>query len=124
MPVLQAEMRKFGVERVFEEIEMPLMPVLARMERNGVCLDTAALAEAGEHFKSRLHDIEAEVYALAGHPFNITSPRQVGEVLFEELRIVDKARKTKTGQYSTGEEVLESLRHRHPIVEKSSTTAA
>ncbi|MGN1354825.1 MAG: DNA polymerase I [Alloprevotella sp.] len=118
MPVLQAEMRKFGVERVFEEIEMPLMPVLARMERNGVCLDTAALAEAGEHFKSRLHDIEAEVYALAGHPFNITSPRQVGEVLFEELRIVDKARKTKTGQYSTGEEVLESLRHRHPIVEK------
>ena len=118
MPVLQAEMRKFGVERVFEEIEMPLMPVLARMERNGVCLDTAALAEAGEHFKSRLHAIEAEVYALAGHPFNITSPRQVGEVLFEELRIVDKARKTKTGQYSTGEEVLESLRHRHPIVEK------
>lgn len=107
-----------GLTRVFEQIEMPLMPVLARMERNGVRLDTEQLAETGRNFNERLAEIEKEVYALAGHEFLITSPRQVGEVLFDELKLNEKAKKTKSGQYSTGEEVLEALRTKHPIVGK------
>ena len=118
MAPLEAEMERGGVTAVFRDIEMPLMPVLARMERNGVRLDTDALAETGRLFKSRMEQLEAEIYQLAGHPFSITSPRQVGVVLFDELRLSERARKTKGGQYSTSEEVLESLRTRHPIVEK------
>lgn len=118
MKPLTEEMRLHNVESVFRDIEMPLMPVLARMERNGVCLDTEALAATGSLFTRRMEQIEQEIYALAGHEFNITSPRQVGTVLFEELHLSDKARKTKSGQYSTGEEVLESLRHKHPIAGK------
>lgn len=115
---LRDEMRKYGVERVFSDIEMPLMPVLARMERNGVRLDTEALAETGRHFAARMEQIEREVYELAGHEFTLTSPRQVGEVLFDELHLSERARKTKSGQYSTGEDVLEALRPKHPIVGK------
>ena len=115
---LREEMKKYNVERVFSDIEMPLMPVLAKMERNGVCLDTAALAETGQHFKARMAQLEAEIYELAGHEFTISSPKQVGTVLFDELKLNEKAKKTKSGQYSTGEEVLESLRSRHPIVGK------
>ena len=118
MVPLEAEMERGGVTAVFRDIEMPLMPVLARMERNGVRLDTDALAETGRLFQSRMEQLEAEIYQLAGHPFSITSPRQVGVVLFDELRLSERARKTKGGQYSTSEEVLESLRTRHPIVEK------
>lgn len=118
MEPLTEEMRLHNVESVFRDIEMPLMPVLARMERNGVCLDTEALAATGSLFTRRMEQIEQEIYALAGHEFNITSPRQVGTVLFKELHLSDKARKTKSGQYSTGEEVLESLRHKHPIAGK------
>lgn len=118
MEPLTEEMRLHNVESVFRDIEMPLMPVLARMERNGVCLDTEALAATGSLFTRRMEQIEQEIYALAGHEFNITSPRQVGTVLFEELHLSDKARKTKSGQYSTGEEVLENLRHKHPIAGK------
>lgn len=116
-PLVDA-MQQNGVERVFREIEMPLMPVLAKMEREGVRLDCDALAETGLHFKARMTQLEEEIYALAGHEFNITSPRQVGAVLFEELGLNDRARKTKSGQYSTGEEVLETLRAKHPIVGK------
>ena len=104
--------------RVFEDIEMPLMPVLAKMERNGVVLDTEALAETGRHFTERMEQLEKEIFELAGHPFLLTSPRQVGEVLFDELKLNEKAKKTKSGQYSTGEEVLEALRAKHPIVGK------
>ena len=118
MEPLKAEMRRFGVEKVFDEIEMPLMPVLARMERTGVRLDTTALTETGRHFAARMEQLEREIHELAGHAFNITSPRQVGEVLFDELRLNDKAKKTKSGQYSTGEEVLEALKPKHPIVGK------
>lgn len=118
MEPLKAEMRRFGVEQVFDEIEMPLMPVLARMERTGVRLDTTVLAETGRHFAARMEQLEREIHELAGHAFNITSPRQVGEVLFDELRLNDKAKKTKSGQYSTGEEVLEALKPKHPIVGK------
>lgn len=115
---LEEEMEKNGVRRVFDEIEMPLMPVLARMERNGVCLDTESLSETGRLFNERMEKLEAEIHELAGHPFTITSPKQVGEVLFDELQLNSKAKKTKSGQYSTGEEVLEGLKDKHPIVQK------
>ena len=117
-PILKEEMEKYEVTSVFTDIEMPLLPVLARMERNGVRLDTAALEETGRNFTERMQQLEAEIYELAGHEFTITSPKQVGAVLFDELQISAKVKKTKTGQYSTSEEVLESLRDKHPIVEK------
>ena len=116
-PLRQA-MAESGVARVYDEIETPLVPVLARMEQHGVRLDTAALQQTGEAFARREATLEEEIYALAGHAFTITSPRQVGAVLFDELHLSDKVKKTKTGQYSTGEEVLESLRDKHPIVGK------
>ena len=117
-PILKQEMEKYEVTSVFTDIEMPLLPVLARMERNGVCLDTVALEETGRNFTERMQQLEAEIYELAGHEFTITSPKQVGTVLFDELQISAKVKKTKTGQYSTSEEVLETLRDKHPIVEK------
>ena len=117
-PLLREKMAESDVTEVFSQIEMPLLPVLARMEQNGVRLDTEALRQTGDDFRARLHALEGEVYTLAGHEFTITSPKQVGTVLFEELKISDKARKTKMGQYSTSEEVLESLHDKHPIVEK------
>ena len=115
---LEGEMEKNELLRVFDEVEMPLMPVLARMERNGVRLDTQALSDTGLHFTQRMNELENDIFALAGHPFLLTSPRQVGEVLFGELKLDPKAKKTKSGQYSTGEEVLERLKAKHPIVEK------
>ena len=118
-PILKEEMEKYEVTSVFTRIEMPLLPVLARMERNGVRLDTAALEETGRNFTERMQQLETDIYELAGHEFTITSPKQVGAVLFDELQISAKVKKTKTGQYSTSEEVLESLRDKHPIVEKS-----
>ena len=117
-PILKEEMEKYEVTSVFTHIEMPLLPVLARMERNGVRLDTTALEETGRNFTERMQQLEGEIYTLAGHEFTITSPKQVGAVLFDELQISAKVKKTKTGQYSTSEEVLESLRDKHPIVEK------
>lgn len=115
---LQKAMREAGVEEVFRRIEMPLMPVLMRMERNGVRIDTDALHDIERQFQQRLQGIETEIYALAGHEFLISSPRQVGEVLFDELKLSEKAKKTKKGQYSTGEEVLQTLAPKHPIVGK------
>lgn len=107
-----------GLTALFQDMEMPLVPVLARMERNGVCLDTAALQETSEKFTRLMEDLEKDIHALAGTDFNIASPKQVGEVLFDRLQIVAKPKKTKTGQYVTSEDVLESLRSKHPIVEK------
>ena len=117
--VLERELDEHDARRLFEEIEMPLVPVLAYMERNGVRIDPEALRQTSEHFTARMKQIEQEVYQLAGEEFNIASPKQVGEVLFDKLRISDKAKKTKSkGQYVTSEEVLESLKSKHPIVEK------
>ncbi len=118
MAPLQDELRKYELEQVFHEIEMPLMPVLAQMERNGVRLDTEALAETGRLFTERMKQLEGEIYELAGEIFLLTSPRQVGEVLFSKLQLDPKARKTKSGQWSTSEEILERLKPRHPIVAK------
>lgn len=118
MKPLAEELRKNGVEEVFQNIEMPLMPVLARMERNGVVLDTDTLKEVENDFTVRLQTLEKDIYELAGHEFTINSPRQVGEVLFGELKLSEKVKKTKSGQYSTSEEVLRDLHSKHPIVQK------
>ena len=116
--VLEKELKAQGVEHLFYEIEMPLVRVLANMESNGVRIDTESLKQTSEHFTTRLKEIEKEIYELAGETFNIASPKQVGEVLFDKLKITDKAKKTKTGQYVTSEEVLESLRNKHDIIGK------
>ena len=115
---LEKELEENGVKPLFEEIEMPLVPVLAYMERNGVRIDTEALKETSKHFTARMHQIEEEVHQMAGVDFNIASPKQVGEVLFDRMKIIEKAKKTKTGQYVTSEEVLESLRGKHEIIGK------
>ena len=113
---LEPELKKAECEDLFYNIEMPLMPVLAEMELNGVCLDTASLAETSKQFTNRMNEIEARIYELAGEQFNIASPKQVGEILFDKLKVVEKAKKTKTGQYVTSEEVLQQLRNKHEIV--------
>lgn len=115
---LEGELAREGMEPLFYDIEMPLVRVLAEMEICGVRIDTEALRRSSADLGKRLAAIEQEIYELAGTPFNISSARQVGEILFERLKIDEKARKTKTGQYSTTEEVLEKLRYRHPVVDK------
>ena len=114
--ILQEELKKEGIEELFYNIEMPLVPVLAYMERNGARIDTGSLKETSTLFSKRLADIEEEIYSLAGEPFNIASPKQVGDILFGKLKIVEKPKKTKTGQFVTSEEVLAQLQNRHPIV--------
>ena len=114
--ILEKEIKKEGLEELFYNIEMPLVPVLAYMERNGARIDTAALKETSTLFGKRLNEIEEEIYSLAGEPFNISSPKQVGDILFGKLKIVEKPKKTKTGQFVTSEEVLAQLQNRHPIV--------
>ena len=116
--VFEPKLKEEGCYELFRDIEMPLMPVLAWMERNGVCIDTQALKDTSVLYTQKMNRLEEEIHALAGEPFNIASPKQVGEVLFEKLKISDKPKKTKTGQYVTSEEVLETLRTKHPIVEK------
>ena len=113
---LEPELKRLECEDLFYKIEMPLMPVLAEMEMNGVCLDTESLAETSKQFNARMLDLEQHIYELAGQQFNIASPKQVGEILFDKLKIVEKAKKTKTGQYVTSEEVLQQLRNKHEIV--------
>ena len=115
--VLKPRLKEADVEDLFYNIEMPLVPVLAEMEMNGVMLDTNALAETSKVLTERMKQIEKEIYDLAGHEFNIASPKQVGEVLFGEMKIVDKPKKTKTGQFVTSEEVLLQLRSKAPIVD-------
>ena len=116
--LLAKELAKAGMEKLFYELEMPLLRTLARMEMAGVRIDTAALGASAESMRHSLENIEQEAYTLAGMEFNLSSAKQVGEVLFDHLKIVEKAKKTKTGQYVTSEEVLESLRSKHPLVGK------
>ncbi len=115
---LSAELKQAGMEKLFYELEMPLLRTLVNMEMAGVRIDSAALNASALTMRSELQRIEQEAYTLAGTEFNLSSAKQVGEVLFDQLKIVEKAKKTKTGQYITSEEVLESLRHKHPIVGK------
>ena len=116
--VLEKELETSGASKLFYEIEMPLVPVLAYMEKNGVRIDTNALKETSQHFTQRMNQIEQDIYLLAGTEFNVSSPKQVGEILFDRLKIIEKAKKTKTGQYVTSEDTLEGLRHKHDIVGK------
>ncbi|MBQ4484664.1 MAG: DNA polymerase I [Prevotella sp.] len=114
--VLEPRLKEAGVEELFRDIEMPLMPVLAEMEMNGVCLDTKALSETSKLFTERMLQLEQHIYELAGEPFNISSPKQVGDILFGKMKIIEKPKKTKTGQFVTSEEVLMQLRSKSPIV--------
>lgn len=112
------ELEKTGIESLFFDIEMPLIYVLAEMEQTGVKLDTVALKQSSDELTDALKKLEKEIYELAGVKFNINSSKQVGEILFERLKIEEKAKKTKTGSYSTSEDILEKLRGKHPVVSK------
>lgn len=115
---LEPLLEEKGATRLFKEVEMPLVPVLAEMEMNGVALDTKTLGETSLMLAEKARKTEQEIYALAGEEFNIASPRQVGDILFGKMQIVEKPKKTKTGQYVTSEEVLQQLRGKSPIVGK------
>ena len=117
-PHLEEELKKEGLWSLFADIEMPLMPVLAEMEEAGVMIDTEGLKETSRLFTEQMLTLENEIHSLAGMDFNISSPKQVGEVLFDHLKLDAKAKKTKKGQYVTNEEVLEALKRKHPIVGK------
>ncbi|TRX71674.1 DNA polymerase I [Carboxylicivirga sp. M1479] len=112
----QEELKGSDVEKLFNDIEMPLIEVLANMEFEGVTLDDGALKEFAEKLRELIIALEKKIEELAGMPFNISSPKQVGEVLFEHLKLDEKAKKTKSGQYSTGEEILQKLKDRHEII--------
>ena len=107
-----------GVERLFAEVEMPLVYVLADMEEAGVTIDTSALRQSSVELTAIMNNLEREIVEMAGQPINVNSTRQVGEILFDKLKLDEKAKKTKTGIYSTTEEILEKLRPKHPIVGK------
>lgn len=116
--ILEVEIRQNSLDNLFFNVEAPLVYVLADMEWTGVRLDLEALKELSQQYSSELESIEEEIVRLAGIPFNVNSPKQIGEVLFDRLKIADKPKKTKTGQYKTSEEELEKLRNRHPVIEK------
>ncbi len=115
---LKPKLEELELAELFYHVEMPLVEVLADMEYNGVVLDTNALKEISIGFTERMNEIEKEIFSLAGHSFNISSPRQVGDVLFGEMKIVSKPKKTKTGQFVTNEEELQKLAAKHEIVRK------
>ena len=116
--VLEKELEEKGLTKLFEEIEMPLVPVLARMEENGVKVDTQSLADTSKVFTDKMKAIEADIREVAGEDLNISSPKQIGELLFDKLQLDSKAKKTKKGQYVTDEATLLALKAKHPIIEK------
>ncbi len=116
--ILAQKIGENHLEHLFYDIEMPLVRVLAKMEKNGVLIDDFALAQSSQTMTAALIKIEREIKQMAGYDINVGSPKQVGELLFDRLKIAEKAKKTKTGQYVTDEETLESLRQKHPIVAK------
>lgn len=116
--ILKKEIEKNSISHLLYDIEFPLVYVLADMEYTGVRLDTKALKESSENLTKEMLNIEAEIFELAGVEFNVNSTKQVGEILFDKLKVIEKPKKTKTGQYTTSEEVLESLRDTHPIIGK------
>jgi DNA polymerase-1 len=115
--VLEPQLKENNLEKLFWDIEMPLVPVLADMEMSGVLLDTKALKETSDIFNKRMNEYEEKIYEQAGEKFNISSPKQVGEILFGKMKIMEKPKKTRTGQYVTSEEVLQTLKSKAPIVE-------
>ena len=115
---LETELRNKECEELFYNIEMPLMQVLAEMEINGVCIDATSLKETSKIFSNRLKEAKKDIYKIAGEEFNISSPKQVGEILFGKLKIIDNPKKTKSWQYVTNEKELEEIKESHPIVGK------
>ena len=109
-------LKENGLEKLFYDIEMPLVTVLSIMEENGVKIDSQNLRHISDEFGQHIHQLEESIYEMAGLRFNIASPKQLGEVLFEKLQLDTKAKKTRTGQYATGEEVLQKLAGKHPII--------
>ena len=116
--IFEPKLLETGVDKVFRNIEMPLVPVLARMEREGIRVDVGALQSYSGELEEVILRLEEEIVELAGRPFNVGSPRQLGQVLFEDLKLSDKPKKTKTGQYATSEAILEGLKKSHPIINK------
>lgn len=117
-PLLTGEVEKEGMSKLLYDVELPISTVLAEMEITGVRLDVAALKEAAQQLEERLGQLEKEIFELAGEEFNVGSPSKVGEILFDKLQLDPKAKKTKTGQYSTSEDVLEKVAGKNPIVGK------
>jgi DNA polymerase-1 len=113
---LTPELKEKHLEKLFYEVETPLVQVLAQMERNGVSIDVETLQESSASLEAEIKILEQEIYKKAGREFNIASPKQLGEVLFDELKIIKNPKKTKTGQYATGEEILSKLAEEHEIV--------
>ncbi|WP_193214706.1 DNA polymerase I [Luteolibacter marinus] len=107
-----------GQEHVFRDIECPLLPVLVRMEMEGIAVDPGALVEIGSQLQQRIDELSTSIAAHAGRPFNLNSPKQLGEILFTELNLVEKAKKTKTGQFKTDEQTLSTLAGKHPIIDE------
>ena len=114
--ILETQIIENNLQELFYEIEMPLVRVLAQMERNGMLIDDFALAQSSQVLTDNMRQIEREIQKIAGENVNISSPKQIGELLFDRLKVVDKAKKTKTGQYVTDEETLETLRSKHPVI--------
>ncbi|MDE7403390.1 MAG: DNA polymerase I [Muribaculaceae bacterium] len=115
---IESQVREEGMESLLQDIEIPLVPVLADMELTGIRIDTKALGEAKISVESRIENLQKEIWQMAGTEFNVGSPAKVGEILFDKLQLDQKAKKTKTGQYSTSEDILEKIAHKHPIVGK------
>ncbi len=114
--LFKAKLEESGQAKVFYEIETPLLPVLVVMEREGILMNPATLAETGKSLEDHIETLRDSINAAAGREFNLNSPKQLGEILFDELKLVEKPKKTKTGQYATNEQVLSSLAPKHPIV--------
>ena len=116
-PLLTSDLNDNGEYQLYDQIELPLTKVLAHMEDNGVLIDTNVLSDISLLFTSRLNEYQSKVYEITGEQFNLSSPRQVGEVLFDKMKLDDKAKRTKTGQYDTSEAVLETLKHKSPVID-------
>ena len=116
--ILEQQILENHLEELFYEIEMPLVRVLAQMERNGMLIDDFALAQSSQVLTSTMQKIERSIQKIAGDEVNVSSPKQIGELLFDRLKVIDKPKKTKTGQYVTDEETLQFLRGKHPIIDQ------
>ena len=114
--ILIQKLKEVGAEELFHKIECPLIQVLAKIEMNGVCLDTKALSETSKIFTTQMNEYENKIYELAGEKFNISSPKQVGDILFGKMKIIEKPKRTRTGQYVTSEEILQQLKSKSPII--------
>ena len=114
--LFKAKLEESGQAKVFYEIETPLLPVLVAMEREGILMNEATLVDTGKSLEGHIETLRESINAAAGREFNLNSPKQLGEILFDELKLVEKPKKTKTGQYATNEQVLSSLAPKHPIV--------